>query len=238
MTLVCIRIVADQWGQDFHDLLLQSNIGLRKIFLCPCTPFGEQGVEEIKGQTFSKHYFDPRIDELLHSRPLHQSVRESSVGLVRCTGSGDVTVHLDNFTFLLPLCDTSFQSRTGNLVLDLHWVNLHYTTLTTSVPVLHRSVVQCMSSSSKPFEAHGISPFSWRGISSVPDRLKILKEKIQVTPMDQYQVSYDFRSSVSFVSSRVQTWVRMGGTGIVWSQKWYLSCHTHLDTLVSRTNGD
>jgi hypothetical protein len=34
-------------------------------------------------------------------------------------GTGDVTVHLDNFTFLLPLCDTSFQSRTGNLVFGL-----------------------------------------------------------------------------------------------------------------------
>ena len=134
-------------GQDFHGLLLQANISLRKYFLCPCTPFGQQGIlcatarkgdngigtlcshqysladkgvaEEIKGQTFSKHCFAPRIDKLLHSRPLHQSVRESAVGLLRCTGAGDVTVHLDNFTFLLPLCDTSFQSRTGNLVFGL-----------------------------------------------------------------------------------------------------------------------
>ncbi len=31
-------------------------------------------------------------------------------------GADDVTVYLDNFTFLLPMCDTSFQSRTDNLV--------------------------------------------------------------------------------------------------------------------------
>jgi hypothetical protein len=78
--------------------------------------------EEIKGQTFSKHSFVPRnvshIDKLLYSRSLHQSVRESVVDLLRCTGVGDVTVHLDNFTFL-PLCDTSFQIRTGNLVFGL-----------------------------------------------------------------------------------------------------------------------
>jgi hypothetical protein len=134
-------------GQDFHGLLLQASIGLRKYFLCPYTPFGQQGIlcasarigdtgidtlcsnqyslvdkridEEIKGQTFSKHCFVPRIDKLLHSRSLHQSVREDVVGLLRCTGAGDVTVYLDNFTFLLPLCDTSFQSRTGNLVFGL-----------------------------------------------------------------------------------------------------------------------
>ena len=55
----------------------------------------------------------------LKKSTLHQSVRESVVVLLHCTGSGDVTVYLDNFTFLLPLCDTSFQSRTDNLVFDL-----------------------------------------------------------------------------------------------------------------------
>jgi hypothetical protein len=39
-----------------------------------------------------------------------------------------------------------------------------------------------MSPSSKPFEVRGISPLSGSGISSVPGRLKILKEKIQVIP--------------------------------------------------------
>ena len=31
-------------GQDFHGLLLQTSTGLRKYFLCPCTPFGQQGI--------------------------------------------------------------------------------------------------------------------------------------------------------------------------------------------------
>jgi hypothetical protein len=31
-------------GQDFRDLLLQASIGLRKYFLCPCTPFDQQGI--------------------------------------------------------------------------------------------------------------------------------------------------------------------------------------------------
>ena len=66
-------------GQDFHGLLLQASIGLRKYFLW-------RVVEKIKGQTFSNHCFDPHIDKLLHSRDLHQSVRESAVGMVHCTG--------------------------------------------------------------------------------------------------------------------------------------------------------
>ena len=50
---------------------------------------------------------------------LSQFVRDSEVGLFRWTRTGDVTVYLDNFTFLLVLCQTSFQGRTGNLVFDL-----------------------------------------------------------------------------------------------------------------------
>ena len=72
--------------------------------------------EEIKGQTFSDHYF---IHLLINSSTVGLFINLSTRVLLRCTGAGDVTVYLDNFTFQLALCDTSSQSRTGNLVFDL-----------------------------------------------------------------------------------------------------------------------
>ena len=84
-------------GRDFHGLLLYTIIGLRKYFLCPCTPFGHQGIlcatdrkgvdgigtlyshqyiledkrvtEEIKGQTFSKNYFLHTMIDKLEAPP-------------------------------------------------------------------------------------------------------------------------------------------------------------------------
>ncbi len=89
------------------------------------------------------------------------------VGLLACTRSGDVGVYLDNFTFPLTLCHTSFECRTGCLLfvlllsrvsivnflshheesglqyiigLALHVANLRYTTLFTSGFDLRRHV--------------------------------------------------------------------------------------------------
>ncbi len=59
--------------------------------------------EEIKGQTFDKHCFAPRRHTVLMRGLLDQFVRDSPVGLLPCTRSGDVVVYLDNFTFPLTL---------------------------------------------------------------------------------------------------------------------------------------
>ena len=59
----------------------------------------DEGVtEEIKRQTFSKLCF-----EVLKRGLLDQSVRDSPVGLLACTWSGDVVVYFDNFTVPLAL---------------------------------------------------------------------------------------------------------------------------------------
>ncbi len=101
------------WSQSCISILVFSTSDV-----CSDLPLEVDGTV-CTGDTILHNKRQHSDDKLLHSRSLHQSVRESEVGLLRCTGSGDVTVYLDNFTFLLPLCDTSFQSRTGNLVFDL-----------------------------------------------------------------------------------------------------------------------
>ena len=64
----------------------------------------DEGVtEEIKRQTFAKHCFAQRRHKVLMSGLLDQSVRDSPVGLLACTRSGDVVVYVDNFTFPLAL---------------------------------------------------------------------------------------------------------------------------------------
>ena len=64
----------------------------------------DEGVtEEIKRQTFSKHFFAPRRHKVLMRGILDQPVRDSPVGLLACTRSGDVVVYADNFTFPLVL---------------------------------------------------------------------------------------------------------------------------------------
>ncbi len=50
---------------------------------------------------------------------LDQSVRDSPVGPLVCTRSGDVGVYLDNCTFPLTLRHTSFECRTGCLLFGL-----------------------------------------------------------------------------------------------------------------------
>ena len=120
-----------KWGQNPHDLLLQTNIGRRMNFDCPSVPSGQNSIfpmrpgdrddgistlrshqydladegvtEEIKRQTFSKHYFTPLRRKVLMRGILDQFVRDSPVGLFVCTRRGDVVVYLDNFTFLLAL---------------------------------------------------------------------------------------------------------------------------------------
>ncbi len=63
----------------------------------------DEGVtEEIKRQTFSKHYFSPHRHKVLMRALFDQFVRDSTVGLIACTRRGDVVVYLDNF----PVCLT------------------------------------------------------------------------------------------------------------------------------------
>ncbi len=50
---------------------------------------------------------------------LDQQARHCAVGLLDYTRSGDVGVYLDNFTFPLTLCHTSFECRTDCLVFVL-----------------------------------------------------------------------------------------------------------------------
>ncbi len=64
----------------------------------------DEGVtEEIKRQTFSKHCFAPHHNKVLMTGLLDQSVRDSPVGPVGCTWSGDVVVYVENFTVPLSL---------------------------------------------------------------------------------------------------------------------------------------
>jgi hypothetical protein len=64
----------------------------------------DEGVtEEIKRQTFSKRCFAPRRNNVLMRGLLDQYVRDSPVGLLACTWSGDVVVYFDNFTVPLAL---------------------------------------------------------------------------------------------------------------------------------------
>ena len=64
----------------------------------------DEGVtEEIKRQTFSKHCFATRHNKVLMTGLLDQSVRDSPVGLLACTWSGDVVVYVENFTVPLSL---------------------------------------------------------------------------------------------------------------------------------------
>ena len=107
-----------KWGQDPHDLLLQTIIGRRQIFGGPSVPSGQncifpmraggcddgistlhshqysltdEGVtEEIKRQTFSKHCFVPLHNKVLMRGLLDQQVRHCVVGLLAYTRSGDV----------------------------------------------------------------------------------------------------------------------------------------------------
>ena len=120
-----------KWDQDPHGLLLQTIIGRRQIFGCPSLPSGQNCIfpmraggrddgistlrshqysltdewvtEEVKGQTFPKHCFAPRRNKVLMRGLLDQSVRDSPVGLLACTWSGDVVVYVDNFTVPLAL---------------------------------------------------------------------------------------------------------------------------------------
>ena len=64
----------------------------------------DEGVtEEIKRQTFSQHCFAPRRNKVLMRGLLDQYVRDSPVGLLACTCSGDVVVYFDKFTVPLAL---------------------------------------------------------------------------------------------------------------------------------------
>ena len=115
-----------KWGQDPHVLLLQTIIGRRKNFGCPSGPSGQNSIfpmcvgERDDGiSTLHSHQY--RLEELLD-----QYVRHCVVGLLACTRSGDVGVYLDNFTFPLTLCHTSFEWHTDCLlfVLLLHGVSI------------------------------------------------------------------------------------------------------------------
>jgi hypothetical protein len=94
-----------KWGQDPHDLLLQTNIGRRMNFDCPSVPSGQNSIfpmrpgerddgistlrshqydladegvtEEIKRQTFSKHYFTPHRHKVLMRMKTHHEDESS-----------------------------------------------------------------------------------------------------------------------------------------------------------------
>ncbi len=59
----------------------------------------DKGVtEEIKRQTFSKHFFVPHRHKVLMRGLLDQFVRDSPVGLLVYIRNGDVVVYLEHFT--------------------------------------------------------------------------------------------------------------------------------------------
>ena len=67
-------------GQDFHGLLLQASIGLRKYFCVHVLLLGSRVSFALLPAKVIMESAHCAVTNIAHSRPLHQSVRESVVG--------------------------------------------------------------------------------------------------------------------------------------------------------------
>ncbi len=165
-------------GQDVHGLLLQVSIGLRKYFLCPCTPVGQQG---ILCDT------DPKGDNGIGTLYSHQ-YRFEDKREVMCHFIREVMWH---WTWKVLYLYGFLQKRHLGCYLSQAVELLLWRSSTQIVLRSSSSSVSCsggvvssfwMSPSSKPLIQAAFPRSVTPGISSVPGRLKIYCEKIQVIP--------------------------------------------------------